>query len=80
MWVTVPFELVEASLMTPFSNRELKEITAINPICSKLCGLEDRSYALLTEGGQPLGDERCPHKMLSRTIKEALLSKFLFLL
>lgn len=32
-------------MMAPVSNTEIKEIPAINSICSKLHGPEDRSHA-----------------------------------
>lgn len=54
------FELVEARLMTPFSNREIKEISAMNSICSKLCGLEIRSYIHIYTG---VYRTYCPQKV-----------------
>lgn len=53
-------------MMTPIYNTEIKEISAINSICSKLHGLEDRSHAQniqLPDGGQLLGDEMCPRRI-----------------
>lgn len=52
-------------MMTPVSNTEIKEISAMNSICTKLHGLEDRSHAQniqLPDGGQLPGDEMCPQR------------------
>ena len=60
------FEPVEVRMMTPVSNAEIKKISAMNSICSKLHGLEDRSHAQniqLPDGGQLPGDEMCPQRI-----------------
>lgn len=52
-------------MMMPVSNTEIKEISAMNSICTKLHGLEDRSHAQkiqLRDGGQLPGDEMFPQR------------------